>query len=133
VDIKRAIPKGDGKTRILLVEDEASVRNVIVRLLTKLGYSVEQAENAAEAFEYFDDGQSFDLVVTDIVMPGLSGIQMADKLKERFPSQRILFISGYTSKEFGATLDAPPEPFLAKPFTIESLADAVWEALEEEV
>ena len=118
------------KIHILLVEDEASVRNVITRLLTKLGYGVSSAENADAAFEYFDGGGEFDLVVTDIVMPGLSGIQMAEVLKERYPSQRFLFISGYSSKEFGAKLDAPPEPFLPKPFTIEELAEAVRGALE---
>jgi two-component system cell cycle sensor histidine kinase/response regulator CckA len=122
--------QGKGKSHILLVEDEASVRNVIVRLLTKLGYSVVSAENAEMAFEIFDGGDEFDLVITDIVMPGLSGIEMAGVLKERLPSQRFLFISGYSSKEFGAKLDAPPEPFLAKPFTIQELAEAVKRALE---
>ena len=106
------------------------MRNVIVRLLTKLGYFVASAENAGEAFEYFDRGDVFDLVVTDIVMPGLTGIQMADQLKDRFPDQRFLFISGYASKEFGPTPEAPPEPFLAKPFTIQDLADAVSAALK---
>jgi two-component system cell cycle sensor histidine kinase/response regulator CckA len=119
------------KKRILLVEDEISVRNVITRLLTKLGYEVLSAENADGGFAYFDSGDRFDLVVTDIVMPGLSGIQMADILKEKFPTQRFLFVSGYSSKEFGATLDAPPEPFLSKPFTIQELADAVRSALED--
>ncbi len=111
------------------MEDEASVRSVITRLLTKLGYSVESAEDAETAFECFDDGKEYDLVVTDIVMPGLSGIEMAEVLKERFPSQRFLYISGYSSKEFGVALDAPPNPFLPKPFTIQELADAVREAL----
>jgi two-component system cell cycle sensor histidine kinase/response regulator CckA len=128
--IKTPSEHEQAKAHILLVEDEASVRNVIVRLLTKLGYSVISAENAETAMELFEQGNDYDLVVTDIVMPGLSGIQMADVLIERYPSQRFLFISGYSSKEFGATLDEPPEPFLPKPFTIQELAEAVQRALE---
>jgi two-component system cell cycle sensor histidine kinase/response regulator CckA len=115
--------------RILVVEDEVSVRSIIVRLLTKVGFDVSSAENAEEAFGYIDDGESFDLVITDIVMPGMSGIQMSEVWKERLPDQRFLFISGYASKEFGAARKAPPKPFLPKPFTVQELNDAVRGAL----
>ena len=79
---------------------------------------------------FFDRGESFDLVVTDIVMPGLSGIEMAEILKGRFPDLPFLFISGYTSRELGTAPAAPPEPFLPKPFKMEELAEEVRKALE---
>lgn len=120
----------DEPTRVLLVEDEDSVRNVVGRLLTKLGYDVSKAADAEEALALFDDGQTFDLVVTDIVMPGLSGIEMARILEERYSDLRFLFISGYTSRELGIAPAAPPEPFLPKPFTMQELAAEVEKALE---
>lgn len=116
-------------TRILLVEDEETVRNVVARLLKKLGYQVSAAADAEEAISLFDHGATFDLVVTDIVMPGLSGIEMAEVLKERLPGMPFLFISGYTSRELGTTPKAPPEPFLPKPFTMTELAEEVSKAL----
>jgi CheY-like chemotaxis protein len=121
--------EGEG-LRVLLVEDEDTVRNVVARLLKKLGYQVSSAANADEAIACFDKGDSFDLVVTDIVMPGLSGIEMSEVLKARFPELRFLFISGYTSRELGTAPTAPPEPFLPKPFTMHELAEEVRKALE---
>ena len=118
------------ETRILLVEDEDTVRNVVARLLRKLGYHVSTAADAEEAIALFDEGSCFDLVVTDIVMPGLSGIEMAAVLKERHPALPFLFISGYTSRELGTTPQAPPEPFLPKPFTMQELAKEVTDALK---
>ena len=117
-------------TRILLVEDEETVRNVVARLLKKLGYQVSAAADAEEAISIVDGGATFDLVVTDIVMPGLSGIEMAAVLKERRPNMPFLFISGYTSRELGTTPQTPPEPFLPKPFTMQELAEEVSRVLE---
>ena len=118
-----------GNATVLLVEDEDTVRNVTARLLMKLGYQVSSAADAQEAIAIFDDGADFDLVVTDIVMPGLSGIEMAEVLKKRFPTLRFLFISGYISRELDTTPQAPPEPFLPKPFTLQELAEEVRKAL----
>jgi len=122
--------EGKDGFRVLLVEDEDTVRNVVARLLTKLGYQVSSAANAEEAIGLFDGGADFDLVVTDIVMPGLSGIEMSEVLKARYPALRFLFISGYTSRELGSAPTAPPEPFLPKPFTMQELADEVRKALQ---
>jgi len=123
------MPDTGDEIRVLLVEDEDTVRNVVARLLKKLGYEVSSAANADEAIAFFDGGGSFDLVVTDIVMPGLSGIEMSEVLKARFPELRFLFISGYTSRELGTAPAAPPEPFLPKPFTMQELAEEVRKAL----
>jgi len=123
------MPDEGDELRVLLVEDEDTVRNVVARLLKKLGYQVSAAANADEAISYFDGGESFDLVVTDIVMPGLSGIEMSEVLKARCPELRFLFISGYTSRELGTAPAAPPDPFLPKPFTMQELAEEVRKAL----
>jgi len=123
------MPDTGDEIRVLLVEDEDTVRNVVARLLKKLGYEVSSAANADEAIAFFAGGGSFDLVVTDIVMPGLSGIEMSEVLKARFPELRFLFISGYTSRELGTAPAAPPEPFLPKPFTMQELAEEVRKAL----
>jgi CheY-like chemotaxis protein len=62
-------------------------------------------------------------------MPGLSGIEMSEVLKARYPDLRFLFISGYTSRELGTAPATPPEPFLPKPFTMKELAEEVRNAL----
>ncbi len=116
---------------ILLVEDEDTVRKVIERLLVKLGYDVLSARDAEEAIEIFDDREDeLDLVLTDVVMPGLTGVEMADVLKEKRPDMKFLFTSGYTSKELGSSPQAPPEPFLPKPFSLDELSRSVESALE---
>lgn len=118
-------------TTILLVEDEETVRKVIERLLQKLGYEVESASDAEEAIEIFTKrNEEFDLVLTDVVMPGLTGVEMSEVLKKQRPDMKFLFTSGYTSKELGGNPEAPPEPFLPKPFSMVELSRSVREALE---
>lgn len=116
--------------RILLVEDEDPVRDVITRLLRRLGYRVVSAASAEDAIEIMEDGEEVDLVLTDVVMPGLTGIEMAEVLKERHPDLRFLFTSGYTSREMGRPPETPPEPFLPKPFTMEELSERLRSALQ---
>lgn len=115
--------------RILLVDDEETVRRVTGRLLEKLGYRVRAAGDADEALALLRDGERFDLVVTDVVMPGLSGIEMAERMRRLLPDQRILFTSGYTTREFGRPPGEPPQPFMAKPFSLDELERAVSGAL----
>ena len=115
-----------GTETILLVEDEDSVRKITGRLLGKLGYTVLNAPNADETLRLFATrSATIDLVLTDVVMPGLSGIELAERLQARYGSVKILFTSGYASKELGRTPEAPPEPFLPKPFTMDELAERV--------
>ena len=116
---------------ILLVDDEDTVRRVTGRLLSKLGYQVRSAADGSEALRIIEEeGESFDLVLTDIVMPGLSGIEMAERLWEKLPDQRILFTSGYTTRDYGRPPSEPPEPFMPKPFSMDQLSAAVRSALE---
>ena len=117
---------------ILVVEDETSVRNLTVKILRQLGYHVEQAENAAKAIElaksYVGD---IDLLLTDVVMPGMSGKQLADALRPLRPRMRVLFLSGYTESTVltNGVLNQGVE-FLAKPFTRDALAGKVRDVLE---
>jgi two-component system cell cycle sensor histidine kinase/response regulator CckA len=117
--------------RILLVDDEETVRRVTGRLLEKLGYRVKAAADGSEALRIVETGEDFDLVLTDVVMPGLSGIEMAERLREIRPGQKILFTSGYTTREFGRPPGEPPQPFMPKPFSLEDLARAVRRALTD--
>jgi two-component system, cell cycle sensor histidine kinase and response regulator CckA len=121
----------EGKRTILLVEDEENVRRVTGRLLERLGFRVLLASSAEEALELYEGkGVRPDLVLTDVVMPGLTGIQLAERLRTLDPTLPILFTSGYTSRELGRTPDDPPSPFLPKPFSIDDLAHMVRLAMD---
>ncbi len=127
------VPDGSGgdDVTILLVEDEETVRRVIERLLQKLGYDVLSASDAEEAMEVFQQRHDeIDLVLTDVVMPGLTGVEMAEVLREQRPDMKFLFTSGYTSKELGGSPQAPPEPFLPKPFSMDELSRSIRDALD---
>lgn len=124
-----AVPSSD-PVRILIVEDEEPVRRVTGRLLEKLGYQVVSASDAKDALGMLEEGRCFDLVFTDVVMPGMSGIEMAECVRVINPQQRILFTSGYTTRELGRPPGEPPQPFIPKPFSLDDLARAVRAALD---
>ena len=117
---------------ILLVEDESSVRTLVRDELRKLGYRVIEAKNGIEAcLLATQQAGSFQLLLTDIVMPGMAGQELAQHLSVINPDLRTLFISGYiddlgimAGQEEGAT------SFLQKPFTPEVLAGAVRKLLD---
>ena len=120
-----------GVESILLVEDEAVVRALVSSVLTKQGYVVVEAACAVDALAICDDNESFDLLVTDVVMPGMNGHDLAAQLIPRFPSLRVLFTSGYSSHTIavGGTLE-PGRAFLQKPFAIGELASTVRDLLD---
>lgn len=121
------------RRRILLVDDEETVRRVTGRLLDKLGYDVTPAKSAEAALSILaddDEDSTFDLVLTDVVMPGMSGIEMVAELRRDHADQRVLFMSGYTTREFGRPPGEPPRPFMPKPFSMQELRTAVESALE---
>ncbi|MHB1205742.1 MAG: ATP-binding protein [Rhodospirillaceae bacterium] len=94
-DAETAIRGGE---RILLVEDDALVRETATRQLESLGYSVVQAANGAEALHILKDDGGFDLLFTDVVMPGgMNGPAVAKSAVEMYPSLKVLFVSGYTN------------------------------------
>jgi hypothetical protein len=121
-----------GSETILLVEDAKSVRTVTRRLLEAYGYTVLEASGGADALRVARDHRGpIDLLLTDIVMPGVSGTEVARQLAELRPGVRVLYMSGYTDNAIvhHGVLD-PGIAFLQKPFTREGLAHKVREVLE---
>ena len=116
-----------GRGRILLVEDEEGVRNIATRLLMQRGYQVTSAGDGEEALEILqNDPNSFDLVLSDVVMPGLDGPGLLKAAKPYLGHARIVFMSGYAEQDFAQTLeDERSISFLPKPFTLAQLAERV--------
>lgn len=112
-----------GQGIILLVDDESMLRQVADKMLTHLGYQVLQAADGAQALEiYRDKGHLIDLVILDLVMPGLSGQQTYEHLKALNPAIKVLFSSGYGEAEMAEGTDAG---FIPKPYTLETLSQKV--------
>jgi CheY-like chemotaxis protein len=117
---------------VLVVDDEDCIRSLAQRILTRNGYRVLVARNAAEAVERVAGHQeSLDLLLTDVVMPGRSGYQLAAQVRELRPEVEVLFMSGYT----GEVLSHQRDPghrgsFLQKPFTAKSLLESVQSVLD---
>jgi two-component system cell cycle response regulator CpdR len=114
---------------ILLAEDEASVAAFVERALTHAGHSVTPVPDGLAAIAALA-AQRFDLLLSDIVMPGLDGIALALKAGKDYPAMKILLISGYASERQRAhNLDALAQRILAKPFTLAEITAAVAETL----
>jgi two-component system, cell cycle sensor histidine kinase and response regulator CckA len=121
-----------GRETILVAEDEASLRKLTRTTLELCGYKVLEAKDGAEALEMSDahDG-AIDLLLTDIVMPGIGGRALAQELSRRRPDIRWVYMSGYTGQGIGAQESFEPgSHFLPKPFTRETLTRKVREALD---
>ena len=122
-----------GKEAILLVEDEEEVRDLAGKMLGSSGYRVLPASNAATAIRLFDQHRKrVDMLLTDVVMPGMSGRQLADQLTELQPDMRVIYMSGYTDERIGCH-GAPDSArtFLQKPFTPLELLRKVRKVLGE--
>jgi len=119
----------EGSETILLVEDDDAARRMTARMLRRLGYTVVEAENAAAALD-LGRHEDVDLLITDVVLPGLGGRDLADELKRRNRSLHVLFTTGYTED---ATLKRQVaedgRALLSKPFTREALARKIREVL----
>jgi two-component system cell cycle sensor histidine kinase/response regulator CckA len=111
---------------ILLVEDERSVRTLVRRLLEGEGYIVVTADSAEDALVVADREPGIDLVLTDMVMPGMNGRQLIDQLERSRPGMKVVYMSGYFDERATTTVDAP---FLQKPYTHQALARTVRDAL----
>jgi two-component system, cell cycle sensor histidine kinase and response regulator CckA len=123
-------PRASGEL-VLVVEDEEQVRTVAARALTEAGYRVLVAESGARALEIVSlNGNRPALALVDVVMPGISGSELAAELARTMPGTRVLFTSGYTDGEIlRRGLLEPGAAFLAKPFSPEALVRAVHDAL----
>jgi two-component system, cell cycle sensor histidine kinase and response regulator CckA len=120
-----------GTETVLVVEDAPGLRKLTKRLLEKQGYAVIVASSAEEALRVFDQHGSIDLLLTDVVMPGASGPELTQRLVERWPALKVVFMSGYT--EAAILHDGilnPGVAFLHKPFTSETLGRKLREVLD---
>lgn len=116
-----------GQGTILFVEDEASVRIIAAKTLRKRGYTVVEAEDGEEALEILEDGDhTFDMMISDVVMPGIDGPTLLKEGRGLLGEARIVFISGYAEEHFSDLLSEEPDvTFLPKPFTLVQLAEKV--------
>jgi two-component system, cell cycle sensor histidine kinase and response regulator CckA len=122
-----------GAETVLVAEDEDGVRTVITEMLRKQGYSVVPAPGGEEALEIGRDLQTkFDLLISDVIMPGMNGPELAGKLRAVRPGLRVLYVSGYTDSAISREDELGPGTlFLHKPFTTEQLAEKVREILDQ--
>jgi len=121
------IPKG--WETILLVEDEGFVREVTSEVLESAGYTVLKASNATEALQAFGEFQGeVHLLLTDVIMPGKSGRELAQELRATQPGLKTIFMSGYSDHQV-LRQDARAW-YVAKPFSVESLARTIRRVLE---
>jgi two-component system cell cycle sensor histidine kinase/response regulator CckA len=118
-----------GTGTILLVEDEAMVRAIGERALTRAGYRVQVAANGEEALEWLAANGAVDLMVSDVVMPGLDGPTLVRNARALYPDLRILFMSGYAEEQLRESIDLDCVAFLSKPFSVQQLAQAVRTAM----
>ena len=114
---------GDRET-ILVVDDETGIRELIRKILRRERYRVLEAGSAEEALAAAK-GQTIDMLITDVMLPGMNGPELARRMQQAAPRLKALFISGYT----GAEKVPAGAPFLAKPFTLAALLERVRETL----
>lgn len=124
----------DQQATILLVDDDDETRGSILRVLEKKGYRVLEADGPVRATELaHQSGDEIDLVVLDVIMPGMSGISTADKLEEEIDELRILYISGFIEGELPERHESPGKSaFLQKPFTVGEMLAKIEELLSDD-
>jgi two-component system, cell cycle sensor histidine kinase and response regulator CckA len=120
-----------GDERLLVCEDEPVIRSLVARMLGERGYRVIEAAGPADAIRIIrSGGAGFDLLITDVVMPGMSGPALAREVRSLQPEMRVMFMSGYSDSRHALDLELPAgSVFLQKPFTAEELGRKVREAL----
>jgi CheY-like chemotaxis protein len=124
-------PRSSGRETIMLVEDEAFVRGVTRAVLESAGYSVVAVGNAIEAQRVYEQRSGLmDLLLTDIVLPGENGRQLASKLSKRNSALQILLVTGYLEEMEKRELQADGENLLRKPFAASTLLRMVRQLLD---
>jgi two-component system cell cycle sensor histidine kinase/response regulator CckA len=123
--------KPHGRMKVLVVEDESTVRKFTVETLSRNGYDVFGAGNSEEALRFCSDhDRRLDLLLTDIMLPGMNGHDLASRIHERWPGMKVLYMSGYseTTLDFNPAMD-PGVDFIPKPFTPKGLLRKVQQVL----
>jgi two-component system, cell cycle sensor histidine kinase and response regulator CckA len=116
-----------GTETILLVEDDSYLRSLLKNALTRQNYTVVEAENGPAGIRAMRKTGRFDLVITDVVMPGITGVEMVERIMRRRPDLRVLYISGYSDPPISA---GEGRMLLRKPFTLPELARVVRNLLD---
>jgi PAS domain S-box-containing protein len=124
-----SLPKGRGEC-VLVAEDDAAVRELIGGMLRDLGYLVLEARLPAEAITAIAGGVAADVLLTDVVMPGMNGFELARRLVALRPGLPVLYMSGYAGDELQVRGLPPEIDLLEKPFTVARLARAVRRVIE---
>ncbi len=115
--------------KLLLAEDDPAVREFVARALIHEGHEVTVADDGFQALERLSEG-AFDLLVTDILMPGLDGIALALKVTKEYPDMAVLLMTGFAAERQRAhNLDALIHEVISKPFTLKQICDTVNQVL----
>ena len=134
VDAPPAESSGDHRAEanevVLIVEDEAVVRLLIVETLNDLGYQALETADSAAALRILQSPQRVDLLVSDIGLPGLNGRQLADAARVKRPRLKVLLVTGYAENAAGSSFLEPDMEMIAKPFTMDMLASKIREMIE---
>jgi signal transduction histidine kinase/CheY-like chemotaxis protein len=123
-----------GYGKILIVEDEIPVRTIGSNALQNKGYEVLEAEDAENALEVMEkEGSNIQIIITDVIMPGMNGPDFVRKVQETYPNIKVIFISGYAEDAFSDNLDIKGKfNFLQKPFNLKQLTTKVKKVLIDE-
>ncbi|WP_027442243.1 cell cycle two-component system response regulator CpdR [Erythrobacter cryptus] len=116
--------------RILLAEDEAAMRAYLERALTNAGYHVSSVGRGTDAVPLLETGE-FDLLLSDIVMPEMDGIELAQRCAEISPRTKVMFITGFAAVSLRASREQPAARVLSKPFHLRDLVLEVERVFEE--
>ena len=131
-EVRLSTPFPRPATTILVVDDERVARRVAYRILSEEGYRVLEAEDWSETLEVLSQARGrVDLVMVDVVMPKCDGVELARRVQEEWPDQRILFMSAHPAEvmvQHG--LESLDVPFLAKPYTRHEIVAKVHQALD---
>lgn len=117
--------------RILLAEDEEAMRAYLARALNNAGYRVETVDRGTDAIPLLES-QDFDLLLSDIVMPEMDGIELAQKCAEISPRTKVMFITGFAAVSLRASREQPQAKVLSKPFHLRDLVLEVERVFEEQ-
>ncbi len=107
--------------RILLADDDDAMRDFLARALARAGYGVESVDRGTAALAKIEAGERFDLLLTDIVMPEMDGIELAQKASVFDPNLRVMFITGFSAVTLRAGQAMPNAKVLSKPFHLKDL------------
>lgn len=110
----------DPMIRILLAEDDQAMRTYLARALQNAGYDVSAVDRGTHALELLER-ESFDLLLSDIVMPEMDGIELAQRCNEVSPATKVMFITGFAAVTLRASREAPQARVLSKPFHLRDL------------